>query len=215
MTPSIKMKLMRRPAKTAAAAVVASLLSVFLPAAPLPPAGALPQAVKVGVVDFYALSPLGSYSGVIPERLAADQLSALLERSGGGRFDVISRAAMQEAEATMRWQSADVLSFARLQALGRAVGADRLMVGWITQLAVQSGGGGVNRSSADGGGDGPPSAFASIVLQVFDEAQGRLIASTKQSAEVSYGSTRALLAARALQVVLERAFPDIVSKLGD
>lgn len=198
-----------------AAAAVLSFLLVLLPAAPLPPAGALPRVIKVGVVDFYAVSPLGAYSGIIPERLAADQLSALLERSGGGRFDVISRAAMQEAEGTMRWQSADVLHFDRLRALGRAVGADKLMVGWITQLAVQSGGGGANRSSADGGGDGPPSAFARVVLQVFDEAQGRLIASTEQWADVTYGSIRALLAARALQVVLERAIPDVLSKLGD
>ncbi len=189
-----------------------SLVLVFLTAAPLPPAGALPQVIKVGVVDFYAQTPLGTFSGVFPERFAADDLSGLLARAPAGRFDVIPRATMQQAEGAARWQEADVLHFDRLRALARAVGADRLVVGWIPQLVVEAGGGGGSTPmSSDGGG--PPSAFVNIVVQVFDGAEARVVAQTHQSADIVFGASRSQLATQVLHTALERALPDVLRLL--
>ena len=189
----------------------AALLSLFLMAVPLPPAGALPQVIKVGVVDFYAQTPLGAFSGVFPERFAADDLSGLLARSPAGRFDVIPRATMQQAEGAMRWQEADVLHFDRLRALSRAVGADRLVVGWIPQLVVEAGGGGAVPMSSDGGG--PPSALVNIVVQVFDGAAARVVAETHQSADIMVGASRSYLTTQVLHTALERALPDVLRLL--
>jgi hypothetical protein len=182
------------------------LLSVTLVAIPVPRVGA--QVIKVGVVDFYAPTPLGGFSGVFPERLAADDLSALLARAPAGRVEVIPRATMQQAEGAMRWQELDVLHFDRLRALGRAVAADRLVVGWIPLLQVESGGGGSVPISHDGNGAG--TALVNIVVQVFDEAQMRVVGETRQSADVTIGVTRPQLATLVLQIALERAQPDVL-----
>ena len=204
----VHMTLPRTPAVVMAAT---SLVLVFLTAAPLPPARALPQVIKVGVVDFYAQTPLGTFSGVFPERFAADDLSGLLARAPAGRFDVIPRATMQQAEGAMRWQEADVLHFDRLRALARAVGADRLVVGWIPQLVVEAGGGGGSTPmSSDGGG--PPNAFVNIVVQVFDGAEARVVAETHQSADI-IGASRSQLATQVLHTALERALPDVLRLL--
>jgi len=188
---------------------VALLLSVTLVAIPVPKVGA--QVVKVGVVDFYGPTPLGAFSGIFPERLAADDLSALLARAPAGRLEVIPRATIQQAEGAMRWQEPDVLHFDRLRALGRAVAADRLVVGWIPLLQVESGGGGSVPISNDG--NGPGTALVNIVIQVFDEAQARVVGETRQSAEITIGVTRPQLTTQVLQIALERGQPDVVRML--
>jgi hypothetical protein len=185
------------------------LLSVTLVAIPVPRVGA--QVIKVGVVDFYAPTPLGAYSGVVPERLAADDLSALLARAPAGRVEVIARATMQQAEGAMRWQEPDVLHFDRLRALARAVSADRLVVGWIPLLQVESGGGGSVPLSDDG--NGLATALVNIVVQVFDEAQARIVGETRQSADITIGVSRPQLATQVLHVALERAQPDVLRML--
>jgi hypothetical protein len=103
-----------------------------------------------------AAGPLGSFEGTSLERFAADDLSDQLVRAGAGRVVVAARRAIQQAEVSLGWRSDDPLRFDRLQALARAIGADRLVVGWITLLTVESGG------SDDGG---PPVAEASVVIQ--------------------------------------------------
>ena len=188
--------------------VAVPLLSVTLVAIPLPRAAA--QVIKVGVVDFYAPTPLGAFSGVFPERLAADELSALLARTPAGRVEVIPRPTMQQAEGAMRWQEPDVLHFDRLRALARAVAADRLVVGWIPLLQVESGGGGSVPVPDDGS---VATALVNVVVQVFDEAQARVVGQTRQSADITIGVSRPQLATQVLHIALERALPDVLRML--
>ena len=65
------------------------------------PTWAAPAVSTVGIVDFYAPTPLGAY-GFTPERFAADALSNLLAQTGAGRFTVTPRESMQRAEACLR-----------------------------------------------------------------------------------------------------------------
>lgn len=172
------------------------------------PAVANASGGTVGVVDFYAQTPLGAFVGLYPERFAAADLSRLLARAAADRFVVISPETMQRAEDSMHWQSQDVLHFDRLRALARAVSADRLVVGWIPLFSVDATGGGAGfPRTADG--NGPPTATANIVVQVFDQSAGRLVAETKQRASV-LGVTRSQAARFVLDVALERALPDVL-----
>ncbi|HXX37657.1 MAG TPA: hypothetical protein VEP50_05815 [bacterium] len=133
-------------------------------------------ATTVGVVDFYAPTPVPVIGAVIPERTAADELSALLAHAGS--VTVVSRAEVARAETAMGWRPESVLSFGQLGALARAVGADRLVVGWITMLSVPGAGG----APLVPDGNGIPLAQAAVVVQVFDTGQGRIVAETRQSA---------------------------------
>lgn len=171
-------------------------------------AGAAPAPRSVGVVDFYAPTPLGAFSGLIPERFAADDFSKMLSDAAAGRFAVIPRAVMGRVEASLSWRDADVLHFDRLRALADAAGADWLLVGWISHL-VFSEGGGKTMPPDDGG---PPMADASLVLQVFDAAQGRVVAETQRSA-YDIGGSRTILAERVLHHALEPALLPIVGAL--
>jgi hypothetical protein len=169
---------------------------------------AAPAVTTVGIVDFYAPTPLGSF-GFVPERFAASALSDLLDQTGAGRFTVTSRESMERAEASLGWQSADVFHFDRLRALAQAVGANSLVVGWIPLLAVRVGGGG-GGVPPNGGG---PMAETNLVLQVFDAEQGRLVAETRHSAYAIVGTTRDLLAKQVLHDALVPALPPLVSSL--
>jgi hypothetical protein len=187
----------------------AALASLALVAPSLPQVEA--QGIKVGVVDFYAPTPLGAFSGVFPERSAADDLSSLLARAPAGRLEVISRETMQRAEGAMRWQEIDVLHFDRLRALARAVAADRLVLGWIPLLQVEAGGGGSVPVPDDG--SGPPTALVNLVVQVFDETQARIVAETRGSAEITMGLSRSQLCVQVLHTALDRAQPDVLRML--
>lgn len=191
-------------------AAAASFLSLVGATGPLPEAGALPQGIKVGVVDFYAPTPLGTFSGVSPERFAADDLSNLLARAAAGRLEVIPRVTMQRAEGAMRWRETDVLHFDRLRALARAVAADRLVVGRIPLLQVEAGGGGGVPIPPDG--NGPPTALVNLVVQVFDEAEARIVAEAHASADI-IGATRPQLTEQVLHVALDRGLPDVLRLL--
>ena len=69
------------------------------------PEGTASSSVRtLGVVDFYAITPLGSFEGSFPERFAADDLSDLLTRAGGDRAAVIPRGVVRQAEASSRWR---------------------------------------------------------------------------------------------------------------
>jgi len=169
-------------------------------------AGAGARAARaVGVVDFYAPTPLGAF-GFVPERFVADDLSTLLAQVGAGRFTVVPRESMEKAEASLGWQSVDVLHFDRLRSLAQAVGADTLVVGWIPLLAVRIGGGGGGIPPHGGGG---PTADANLVLQIFDAARGRLTGQTRQSSYALVGVTRDLLAKEVLHDALVRALPPL------
>ncbi len=177
----------------------------------LPVAGmAAPAAPSVAVVDFYAPTPVGEYGAMVPERFAADDLSDLLGRAAGGRFMLIPREAVERAEADLRWHTDDVLHFARLSALAQAVHADRLVVGWISVWAVGHGGGSID--IVPGGGGGPITGAAMIVMQVFDAAQGRIVAETRAEGN-SQGGISALVAQETLHDADERVLPFLLTML--
>ncbi len=199
------------PARWLAAVLAVTFLPVLsLVEVPLLQASALPQVIRVGVVDFYAPTPLGAFLGMVPERYAADELSRLLTHSASFRLEVIPSMTMQKAQDAMRWQGADVLHFDRLRALARAVGADRLVVGWIPLFSVDAGGGRGFPFPDDG--NGPPTADANIVVRVFDAAEARVVAETRQSA-FALGINRLQVAAQVLHVALERVLPALLTLL--
>lgn len=135
---------------------------------------------RVAVVDFYDVST--ARLGDAPESFATDDLTASLAGPAGPRaaasrtgtggigLTVIPRADAQAAESALGWREDDVLRFDRLKALAGALDADWLVISRITALNVQW------------AGDGPHENVASVVVQVFSAAGGRIIAETRQSA---------------------------------
>ncbi len=164
----------------------------------------------LGVVDFYAVSPVEAVAGVIPQRTAADDLSSMLARASEGRFTVIPRAALQQAEAEVRWREADVLHFDRLRALAQRVNADRLVVGWL-EMSVGKGSGGDGAIPRAGGG-GEYDGFTSLVVQVFDASQGRIVAEVTGSA-YAQGMIRPRVVEQVLHLALEPLAKSLLSSL--
>jgi hypothetical protein len=177
----------------------------------VPHAGGSAAPSTVGVVEFYAQSPVPVFAGVVPESFAADDLSRLLARSTTGRLTIIPAATMRRAEGDLHWRSDDVLHFDRLRALANAVGADRLVVGWIPLFNVGAGGGSAVPFSDDG--SEMPTADVNIVVQVFDAAAGRLTGETRQ-AGFALGITFWQVATRALHTALDRSIPELLRLLG-
>jgi len=163
---------------------------------------AAPVTKTVGVVDFYASTPLGAY-GIAPERFAADDLSTLLAHASAGRFTVVPRDAMERVEASLGWQGVDVLHFDRLRALAQAVGANALVVGRISLLTNLEGGRLPPEASAD----------ANLLVQIFEAAQGRFVAETRASASAVAGIQRDLLTKQVLHDALARAVSPLVGVL--
>ncbi|HLW58826.1 MAG TPA: hypothetical protein VKV57_02755 [bacterium] len=194
---------MRRKSAVALAVLVSAVILLG------EPGGAAPGVKSVGVVDFYSPTPLGVFVGVFPERFAADDLSAQLARAANGRFTVIPRGTMERAEGSLRWQDVDVLHYDRLGVLARSVGADALILGWIPLLSVDAGGGGM---AIPPDGEGPPNAEVNLVIQVFDAAQGRRVAETRQAAS-ALGTTRSLLTQRVLHDALVPAVAPVADAL--
>jgi hypothetical protein len=184
--------------------IVAAAAGVILPA----PIGVGAQpAPAVGVVDFYAPSPLETFDGIQPKRFAADELSAMLAQASAGRLSVIPRPVIEQAESHLGWQETDVLRFERLQALGRAVNADQLIVGWIPLLVVEVGNG-TGMMPPDGGG--PPTATANLVVQVFSVAQGRIVTEMHTSG-FALGAIPVVLTQWVLQRALQPAVAPLIS----
>lgn len=184
--------------------VAAGAAVVFLSLLPAPGIAAQ-SSPAVAVVDFYAPTPVPTYTGVIPERFAADDLSGMLARAGGDRFMMISRATTQRAEADLRWHKDDVLHYARLSALSRNLHADRLVVGWISRFAVGREPSGVVDHH---GGGASIRGFAVVVLQVFDAAQGRIVAETQAE-----GNGQGLVLSGVAQRTLHAAFEPTITSL--
>jgi hypothetical protein len=184
--------------------IVAAAAGVILPA----PIGARAQPPPaVGVVSFYAPSPLETFDGIDPKRFAADELSAMLAQASAGRLTVIPRPVIEQAEAHLGWQETDVLRFERLQALGRAVNADQLIVGWIPLLVVEVGNG-TGTMPPDGGG--PPTATANLVEQVFSVAQGRIVTEMHTSG-FALGAIPVVLTQWVLQRAVQPAVAPLIS----
>jgi hypothetical protein len=176
----------------------------------IPAAGMTAQSSPtVAVVDFYAPTPVPKFAGVVPERFAADDLSGMLARMGRDRFMLIPRATTEQAEADLRWHEDDVLHFARLIDLSRNLHADRLVVGWISQFVV---GHEPNSDVVVHGGGGPITGFAIVLLQVFDAAQGRIVAETRAEG-YGQGGLHSLVAQQTLHDALQPAIPSLISTL--
>jgi hypothetical protein len=155
----------------------------------------------VGVCDFYALTPVSSVSGVIPEEFAADDLSATLAARAGGRYRVIPRPSIRAAEKEIRWRDSDVLRYGRLTELARRLHSDRLVVGWIREL--------VNASDVVvDGGNGPIEGSADVTVQVFDATQERVIGGTRGRGD-AIGAVRGALTEEVLARAVEATIPAI------
>ncbi len=171
-------------------------------------ATATAPARTVGVVEFYALSPLTPLEGGVPEEYAADDASSVLPRIAGGRFAVIPRSTMRQAEAALGWRPSDVLSFSRLGQLAARVGADDLVVGWIRLLQLDT----------EGPGIGTPrfgrllSGSANVLLQIFDAREGRIVAEAPGDG-YTIGQVRTFVAEAVLHQATTQALPRVFVKL--
>ncbi|HLJ60978.1 MAG TPA: hypothetical protein VKZ50_14735 [bacterium] len=164
--------------------------------------------VSVAVVDFYAPTPLPVIGAVIPERAAADELATLLARGAAGGIAVVPQAAVGRAEASIHWRTQDALSFSRLADLAGALGVGRLVVGWIPLLSVAGNG----NEPFEPDSNGMPIAQASVVVQVFDAGQGRIVAETSHSAS-AVGIMPAILVRDVLRNALAPTVPWLVTQL--
>jgi len=189
------------------ASLIAVLIVTVIASAPILIAAQAAQ--TVGVVDFYTPATLRTIPGVTPELFAADELTGMLANASGGRFMVIPRRTMEQAEAQLGWHNWDALSFQRLQALGHAVNADHLIVGWIPLFVISEGGG---SKVLPGESGGPSMATANLVVQVFSVAQGRILTETRGSG-FAIAATSDLLAEWSLQRALQPAVAPLLSTL--
>ena len=193
---------------------ITSLLASFIAvlvvtmSAPTPARVAAQAAQAVGVVDFYSPGTLQTIPGVTPELFTADEMTGMLANASGGRFTMIPRRTMLQAQAQLGWRNWDALSFQRLQALGHAVNADHLVVGWIPLLVISEGGG--KTMPPDSGG--PPEATANLVVQVFGVAEGRILTETRGSG-YALGVTSNLLAEWSLQRALQPTVAPVLRAL--
>jgi hypothetical protein len=176
-----------------------------------PPAGrAAAPGSAVAVVDFYLLMPLSPLV-YTPELLAADDLAGLVVRSGGGGMTVIPRATVRQAESALGWHGSDVLRFARLRELARALGADLLVLGRFDRLEL--GGEGTTGIQNRGGRSGLVMGFATIVVQVFDPRQDRIVSEVKRSG-YEIGVVSARVGERLIQRLLEETVTSIMPVIG-
>jgi hypothetical protein len=163
------------------------------------------QVRSIAVLDFSTSGTMPSISGLTPGRFAADDLSQTLAGITHRLLTVIPRKTIRDAEASLNWQSADLLRFDRLAELARRVGADHLFVGRIESLITQTQG----RSSLGGN---MSRADASVRLQVFDAAQKRLLGSALGSG-LGLGPSQQVAAQQALHQANSDALSKAVAKL--
>lgn len=90
----------------------------------------------VAVADFYSPGALPVAVVTDLEPYAADVLTALLVRAGGGALTVLPRSEVRAEQRALTWRSRDALNYGRLAALARALHADRVMLGWITRVSL-------------------------------------------------------------------------------
>lgn len=123
----------------ALAAALCVVLGGILPARPAvsAPAPVAPaDRPIVAVADFYSPGALPIAVVTDLEPYAADVLTGLLVRAGGGALTVLPRSEVRAQQRALKWRSRDALNYSRLEALARALHADRVMLGWITRVSV-------------------------------------------------------------------------------
>jgi hypothetical protein len=161
------------------------------------------QLHSVAVLDFSTSGPLPSISGLTPGRFAADDLAEMLARITHRPLRVIPRKAVREAEASLHWQSTDLLRFDRLAELAQRVGADHLFVGRVERLDIPG-------HSASSG-----SMFrvtASVRVQVFDAAAKRFVGDAPGSG-LAMNPLQRVAAQQALHQANAEALPPSIAKL--
>ncbi|HKX19846.1 MAG TPA: hypothetical protein VJT33_17730 [bacterium] len=132
---------MTRP-RDHAFAIAAALCVILGGVLPARPAVSAPMPVApadrpiVAVADFYSPGALPLAVVTDLERYAGDVLTGLLVRAGGGALTVLPRSEVLTQQRALTWRSRDALNYGRLEALARALHADRVMLGWITRVTV-------------------------------------------------------------------------------
>jgi hypothetical protein len=189
------------------------LLIVALAAA-FSAAGASAADHTVAVAVFYAPSPLETYTGIVPEQYAAASMTAMLAAASGGRVTVLPRDEVRAKEGELQWHETDALRFARLGELAHAVGADRVVVGWILTLTWSTGGGGGRGAIDKGGSDagGMLVGLADVIYQVFDATQGRIVYETRTVGN-SVGGIKYVAAQAVLDDAGRRATAQLIGPL--
>jgi hypothetical protein len=192
--------------------LIAGLMVVVLAGAILAsgPAGAADHTVAVAV--FYAPTPLPSFPSMVPEQYAAANLTVMLAAAAGGRITIVPRDQVMVKESELHWREADVLQFARLGELAHAVGADRVVVGWIRVLTWNAGGSGGRADIMGGGNAGIRYGLADVVYQVFDAAQGRIVYETRAEGH-SVGGTLTIVAQATLDDAGQRGAAQLLGPL--
>lgn len=142
----------------------------------------------IGIADFYSIQPEPVLLLLDPEQYSADVSAGVLIRAGGSAITVLPRGEVRDAERKLNWHTRDALNFTRLQVLGQAIQADRLIVGWITRMVIY------RQDFALFSSD------ASINTQVFDTRQGRIVWQQETTGSGQAGSPDF-----ALQIALDRA----------
>jgi hypothetical protein len=105
----------------------------------------------------------------------------------------------------VKWQRQDALSFERLTRLAQVLGADRLVLGWITTLSIEG-----PQPMPDG--NGPGVAQADVVVQIFDAGQDRVVAETRSSAS-TIGDMQEILVRSVLRDAVAPVVPWLVTQL--
>ncbi len=115
------------------------------------------------------------------------------------------------AQAGIRWQNQDALSFGRLSQLARAAGTDRLVVGWLPIVGAAGGGNEPPQGSKDG--NGASLITADVVVQIFDADQGRIVAETRSAGSALSGPVAALGTLEMLRNALLPTVPWVIAHL--
>lgn len=202
--------LYRRRTVTAVPRAALVIAAVLATASASMAGSAAARGSNVAVVDFYAATPLPPVVGVDPEVLAADELASRVAHSAGAQITVIPRATVRQAESAMAWRGSDVLRFARLRELARALDADLLLVGRIDRLDLDQSGG--NGGGSQGRGFRTMSAFAAVTVQVFDPRQGRIVSHVERSA-YNLGVVQSRVAEQLIRRVVEATVPAVMGAL--
>jgi hypothetical protein len=168
----------------------------------------------VAVALFYAPTPVTTYPGVVPEEYIAADLSGVLATASAGRVAVVPADRVRAEEYALRWRPADALRFARLQELAGALGADRVVVGWIRQFTVEgNGGGGGPEFEVGGGAGGLITGLAVVEYQVFDATQGRIVYETQVEGHATGGLNLSTAAQITLNDVDRRGATQLIGPL--
>ena len=157
------------------------------------------QPINVAVLD-YAIPSSAAVTGQTASRYAADDLAAKLSHVSHPQLTVVSRKAVRDAEASLGWKMADLVSFDRLAQLAQNVGANYLFLGRIQSITPPGGGGG----AAYG---------ATVSITVFDAAAKNSLGSATGNGLAGATGGRDTAVRGALSNANAKALPALIAKL--